>query len=131
MTVTPRLFRLFSLSALGLLASGPGLAGIIYGNPTSKIVLDSGSPVEIGAVTAYACPGSASDAVDDTLTSSGALYATLPAGAWCDLYVEVLWSGESTWDDVQVTGFTGFETDAGEPQRTIRLYPSSRTAVLE
>ena len=128
MTVRPYLFFVL---ALGLMAGSPSAAAILYGNPTSKIVLDSGGPVDIGSVYAFACPGSDSDDVDDTLTTSTALYATLPEDTWCDLYIQVKWNGSESYDNVQVTGFTSFVTDSGESQRTIRLYPASETAVLE
>lgn len=128
MTVNPRIPLVL---ALGLSLAAPGVASIIYGNPNCKIVLDSGGSVEIGAVTGYTCPGSETDDVDATLTTSAPLSTTLSEDTWCDLYIEVKWNGETTFDDVQVSGFTSFVTDSSETQRTIRLYPGTQTAVLE
>ena len=128
MTVNPRTLLVL---ALGLSLAAPSVASIIYGNPTSKIVLDSGGSVDIGTVTAYTCPGSETDDLDDTLSTGATLSTTLSEDTWCDLYVQVKWNGEETYDNVQVTGFSSFVTDASEAQRTIRLYPGTQTAVLE
>ena len=41
------------------------------------------------------------------------------------------WDGETTYDQVQVTGFTDYITDSAESERTITLHPTTKTATLD
>lgn len=120
-----------ALSFALLALIGTSHATTLYGNPTSRIELLSGSAVQIGQVTSYTCPGNHSELVNDTLTASSFLEVSLPEDTWCDLYIQVKWAGTSTWDAVPVDGFTDFVTDEAYAQRTITLDPTDKSATLE
>lgn len=123
--------RALALSLSLLALAGTSHATTLYGNPSPRIELLSGSAVQIGQVLAYTCPGNHAEPVNDTLTASGFLEVTLPEDTWCDLVIQVQWAGTSTWDAVPVDGFTDFVTDEAYGQRTIVLDPTDKSATLE
>ena len=119
------------IAAAVLLVAGPVGASTLYGNPDVKVVLDSGSAVQIGSVRVYACPGQETDALNSTLTTTTSLTASFSEGTWCAMDVQVKWSGAESFEVVPVDGFTTLVTDSAEDQLTIVLDPVSETATLE
>ena len=123
---------LISLSATIVFAvTGPAGAGTFYGNPVVKVVLDSGSPVEIGALRVYSCPGSETADINGTLTTSNYLTGTVSEGTWCDMDIQVEWAGTSGYEVVTVDGFTTFITDDAEDQVVVVIDPVTKTATLQ
>lgn len=125
-----RLARLFVAVFLTSLPVGAG-AGVMVGNPTTKIALSAGPDVHVDGLTAYRCSGGSTWVdIDDVVSTTGDLELELPEGEWCDLEVELYWTGTSPLDSVLVDGFTTYETQSGEAIRTITLDPGPRSATL-
>lgn len=115
----------------GILIPVLGRSATIVGNPTTAIVGVGSASLYVDAVVAKPCSAATQTiTVADYVSDVVSVDLLMGQQTWCNLYVNLKWTSSGSIVQVEVDGFTTYQTLNGADDYVIQLDDLSETATL-